>query len=60
MINMMKKILLAAGLVVSITLPVQANEQLLDRVAAIVNGGVVLESEVEDLLANIKRQAKKK
>ena len=59
MINMMKKILLAAGLIVSITLPVQAKEQLLDRVAAIVNGGVVLESEVEDLLANIKRQAKK-
>jgi peptidyl-prolyl cis-trans isomerase SurA len=38
---------------------VQAKEQLLDRVAAIINSGVVLESEVEDLLGNIKRQAKK-
>jgi len=38
---------------------VQAKEVLLDKVAAIVNGGVVLQSEVTDLLASIKLQAKK-
>jgi peptidyl-prolyl cis-trans isomerase SurA len=38
---------------------VQAKEELLDRVAAIVDSGVVLESEVDDLLVNIKQQAKK-
>ncbi|MEW6994165.1 peptidylprolyl isomerase SurA [Colwelliaceae bacterium MEBiC 14330] len=56
---MIKAILLASSLIVTLTVPVHAKEQLLDRVAAIVNSGVVLESEVEDLLANIKRQAKK-
>lgn len=59
MTNMIKAILLASSLIVTLTVPVHAKEQLLDRVAAIVNSGVVLESEVEDLLANIKRQAKK-
>lgn len=59
MTNMIKAILLASSLIVTLNATVQAKEQLLDRVAAIVNGGVVLESEVEDLLANIKRQAKK-
>ena len=34
-----------------------AEEQQLDKVAAIVNGGVVLESEISDLLKNIKKQA---
>jgi len=38
---------------------VHAKEELLDRVAAIVDSGVVLESEVNDLLKNIKQQAKK-
>lgn len=36
-----------------------AEEQQIDKVAAIVNKGVVLESEVQDLLANIKNQAAK-
>lgn len=39
---------------------VQAKEVLLDKVAAIVNSGVVLESEVQDLLTTIKQQAKAK
>jgi len=52
-----KAILLASSLI-TIT-SVHAKEELLDRVAAIVNGGVVLESEVKDLLVNIKQQAKK-
>ena len=38
---------------------VQAKEEMLDKVAAIVNGGVVLESEVQDLLKNIKQQSEK-
>ena len=57
--NILKTILLAASLIITAIAPVQAKEELLDRVAAIVNGGVVLESEVDDLLANIKQQAKK-
>jgi peptidyl-prolyl cis-trans isomerase SurA len=36
-----------------------AKEVELDRVAAVVNSGVVLESEVQDLLKNVKTQAKK-
>ena len=56
--NTIKTILLVSSLIVSAVSPVHANEELLDRVAAIVNGGVVLESEVNDLLASIKQQAK--
>ncbi len=59
----MKKLLktyaLATSLMLSALIQVQAKEELLDRVAAIVNSGVVLESEVTDLLASIKLQAKK-
>ena len=44
-----------AGLLIT----AQAEEEQLDKVAAIVNSGVVLESEVQDLLTNIKKQAKK-
>ncbi len=36
-----------------------AEEELLDRVAAIVNNGVVLESEITDLITSIKERAKK-
>mgnify|MGYP002700098356 FL=1 len=54
-----KALLLASSLIISTITSVQAKEELLDRVAAIVNGGVVLESEVNDLLVNIKQQAKK-
>ncbi|PKH86184.1 peptidylprolyl isomerase SurA [Colwellia sp. Bg11-28] len=55
-----KALLLASSLIITTTITsVQAKEELLDRVAAIVNTGVVLESEVNDLLVNIKQQAKK-
>lgn len=54
-----KALLLASSLIISTITPIHAKEELLDRVAAIVNGGVVLESEVNDLLINIKQQAKK-
>jgi peptidyl-prolyl cis-trans isomerase SurA len=59
MTNIIKTILLASSLIVTAITPAQAKEELLDRVAAIVNGGVVLESEVADLLTNIKRQSEK-
>lgn len=55
--NLCKVILISVSTLASLTLPSHAKEQLLDRVAAIVNSGVVLESEVNDLLKNIKRQA---
>ncbi|WP_274377093.1 peptidylprolyl isomerase SurA [Colwellia psychrerythraea] len=54
-----KALLLASSLIITTITSVQAKEELLDRVAAIVNTGVVLESEVNDLLVNIKQQAKK-
>ena len=57
--NTIKAILLTSGLFLTAITPLQAKEELLDRVAAIVNSGVVLESEVNDLLANIKKQAQK-
>ncbi len=38
---------------------IQAKEVELDKVAAIVNSGVVLESEVKELITNIKNQASK-
>ncbi len=59
MTKTIKALLLASSLIVTAISPAQAKEELLDRVAAIVNSGVVLESEVSDLLANIKRQAEK-
>lgn len=59
----MKKFLktyaLLTSLIIGSLTQVQAKEALLDRVAAIVDSGVVLESEVTDLLASIKLQAKK-
>lgn len=54
-----KALLLASSLIITTMTSVQAKEELLDRVAAIVDSGVVLESEVNDLLANIKQQSKK-
>lgn len=56
--NTIKKILLVSSLIATAITPAHGKEELLDRVAAIVNAGVVLESEVNDLLANIKQQAK--
>jgi peptidyl-prolyl cis-trans isomerase SurA len=55
--NIIKVTVISLSLLASFTPQAQATEQLLDRVAAIVNSGVVLESEVNDLTKNIKRQA---
>ncbi len=57
--NSLKLITLTTSLLLSITSLVQATEVELDRVAAIVNGGVVLESEVNTMIATIKGQATK-
>ena len=58
MINTLNKILFASSLIIATISPIQAKEELLDRVAVIVNGSVVLESEVNDLMASIKYQSK--
>jgi peptidyl-prolyl cis-trans isomerase SurA len=57
--NTFKYIALSSSLLMSslFTVNTYAAEELLDRVAAIVNSGVVLESEVNDLLKSIKAQA---
>ena len=51
--------ILTGLLYASVQVKSQAEEQQIDKVAAIVNSGVVLESEVQDLLATIKKQAEK-
>jgi len=55
----LKTYALVTSLMLGALTQIQAKEVLLDKVAAIVNGGVVLQSEVTDLLASIKLQAKK-
>lgn len=57
--NLVKILIVTSVFYAGLQITAQAEEKQLDKVAAIVNGGVVLESEVEDLLANIKKQAKK-
>lgn len=57
--NSLKTLALVTSLIVGSLTQAQAKEQLLDRVVAIVDSGVVLESEVSDLLKSIKLQAKK-
>mgnify|MGYP000218128608 FL=1 len=53
------KIITIAVTTMSVTALSFAKETELDRVAVIVNSGVVLESEVTDLITNIKQQAEK-
>ncbi|NMP30310.1 peptidylprolyl isomerase SurA [Thalassotalea sp. M1531] len=50
---------LMSSILVGMFTTTQAEEVPLDKVAAIVNSGVVLESEVQDLLKNIKSNAQK-
>jgi peptidyl-prolyl cis-trans isomerase SurA len=57
--NPMKNLILSATLLLANLNILQAAELQLDKVAAIINDGVVLESEVKDLLQTIKLQAKK-
>ena len=56
--NLVKILALTCTFYAGINAQVQAKEETLDKVAAIVNSGVVLESEVTGLLKNIKQQAK--
>jgi len=57
--NILKLILVTTACSAISLAPVQAEEIELDRVAAVVNSGVVLESEIKDLLNTINIQAKK-
>ena len=57
--NLVKTLIIACSICAVVNTPVQAKEVMLDKVAAIVNSGVVLESEVQDLLKNIKKQSAK-
>lgn len=54
----LKLILLLSASILGVVSTAHAEEERLDRVAAIVNAGVVLESEIFDLIAQVKRQAK--
>ena len=56
----LKFLLLTSAFAITSFFPVQAQQVELDRVSAIVNSGVILESEIKDLIATIKVQAKKK
>jgi len=57
--TLLKTLILTSLFSVGVQIKVQAEEEQLDKVAAVVNSGVVLESEVQDLLKNIKTQAEK-
>ncbi|WDE12374.1 peptidylprolyl isomerase SurA [Thalassomonas haliotis] len=56
--NSFKLLTLASSLFFGVALNLQAEEVPLDRIAAVANSGVVLESEVQDLIQSIKQQAK--
>ncbi|MAG77697.1 MAG: peptidylprolyl isomerase SurA [Colwelliaceae bacterium] len=57
--NTLITLTLVSSLFAGMLAPTQAKEVALDKVAAIVNSGVVLESEVKELLQNIKDNAEK-
>lgn len=57
--NSLKSLILSSTLLLASLTQVSAKEIEVDRVAAVVNSGVVLESEVKDLISSIKLQAKK-
>ena len=57
--NLVKILALTCTLYAGFNAQAQAKEEILDKVAAIVNSGVVLESEVTGLLKSVKQQAKK-
>lgn len=54
---LLKTLMITSVFYAGLPIAAQAQEEQLDKVAAIVNSGVVLESEVQDLLVNIKKQA---
>ncbi|WP_281559725.1 peptidylprolyl isomerase SurA [Thalassomonas sp. RHCl1] len=56
--NSFKLLTLASSLFFGAALNLQAEEVPLDRIAAVANTGVVLESEIQDLIQSIKQQAK--
>lgn len=56
--NSFKLLTLTSSLFLGVVFNLQAKEVPLDRVAAVANSGVVLESEIRDLVLSIKQQAK--
>jgi peptidyl-prolyl cis-trans isomerase SurA len=57
--NLVKMLIITCTFYAGLQTQAQAKEEMLDKVAAIVNAGVVLESEVQDLLKSIKKQSAK-
>ncbi|MDP7591362.1 MAG: peptidylprolyl isomerase SurA [Litorilituus sp.] len=57
--NLVQILILSSVFYMAIGFQALAKEEQLDKVAAIVNNSVVLESEIQDLLTSIKNQAKK-
>lgn len=57
--NLVKILIITCTFYAGLQTQAQAKEEMLDKVAAIVNAGVVLESEVQDLLKSIKKQSAK-
>lgn len=57
--NLVQILILTSTICATLATQAFAKEEQLDKVAAIVNASVVLESEVQDLLKNIKMQANK-
>lgn len=55
--TLLKTLILTSVICAGLPIAHAEEQQQLDKVAAIVNGGVVLESEISDLLKNIKKQA---
>ena len=56
--NSFKLLALASSLFFGAAMNLQAEEVPLDRIAAVANTGVVLESEIQDMIQSIKQQAK--
>ncbi|WP_371188218.1 peptidylprolyl isomerase SurA [Thalassotalea maritima] len=56
--TIIKTAIALTGLCFTLLQSVSAEQQELDRVVAIVNSGVVLESEINNLIENVKQQAK--
>lgn len=57
--KLVKTLIITSAICTGLQLTAHAAEEKLDKIAAIVNSGVVLESEVNDLLSNIIMQAEK-
>ncbi|MEW6984040.1 peptidylprolyl isomerase SurA [Colwelliaceae bacterium 6471] len=55
--NSLKIFVIASSFIFNALISTQAKEVELDRVAVIVNNGVILESEIQDLMTSVKKQS---